>query len=288
VSSVINFKSYIFHLLPISNNIQLDAFSDGVKSKEELLERKTELFKDVILKQTHLTLLKREYTFQLLYNEDELCVFKIGAPRVINRTRKDFTTEKLEHWDEAYMVINFAPNIQRIFTSKDLAVFKKSRTMVNMLEKTIEKELVDKQLALNITELPNDVKFREKISKYNGKIKSIRFELSSPNMPSISNNLKLDLKEISKETGMQKSTFELHSNENAALNIDTAKGSITGSMIDYSLEGGGNITLSVDKVKSKIKSNDSTKEVSIDKIKLENLTEKQLPEAISFLKDIFK
>ena len=110
--------------------------------------------------------------------------------------------------------------------------------------------------------------FWELVDEYSGKLLSIDFEFITPNMATISSALSGDLKKLAKSTNSIRNRLRLESGESASLAQDQSNQMING-LVDYSGQGGGDITLKIKGLKKKVKTSKTLKEVEFDEIDLE-------------------
>ena len=89
------------------------------------------------------------------------------------------------------------------------------------------------------------------------------FDLISPNMANISKNLKLDLKGLYNDTNTERTTLELNAKKDSYLDIKEASKFIS-SLVDYSSEGGGNISMKVAGISKKLHTAQSVSEFNIE------------------------
>ena len=89
------------------------------------------------------------------------------------------------------------------------------------------------------------------LHQYEGRVKSVEFEIITPNMANISGSLSDDLKDFAKATNSARNKLKIESDPEAPLRLEEDNRTLQG-LVNYSSEGGGNISLKIDGVKKPI------------------------------------
>ncbi|HMN15970.1 MAG TPA: hypothetical protein PKD55_26945, partial [Bellilinea sp.] len=110
--------------------------------------------------------------------------------------------------------------------------------------------------------------FWDLVEKYKGKIQEVDFELVTPNMANISGVLPENLRQFAKCANAVKSRVAIASDASASLKIDPTD-AVVNALVEYSSEGGGDISLRLAGVKKKIHTSRTVREVSIDEMALQ-------------------
>jgi hypothetical protein len=100
-----------------------------------------------------------------------------------------------------------------------------------------------------------------------GKVQEIVFEIITPNMANISGTLPDNLKDFARATNALRSKIEISSEKSNALKIDENNTTIA-VLVDYSSEGGGDISIKINGLKKKIHTSKTVREVAIDEASL--------------------
>jgi len=106
----------------------------------------------------------------------------------------------------------------------------------------------------------------------------------SPNMSNISNNLNFDLSALHEKTNTKETKLELKCPSNTSLSFDRDDKFI-GSIVDYSSQGGGNISLKVKGIKRKFQTSNSIEEFELDEIEIKNSSPEEI---VGIFKDILR
>ncbi|MCG9629004.1 hypothetical protein L1D34_29835 [Vibrio mediterranei] len=103
--------------------------------------------------------------------------------------------------------------------------------------------------------------------KYRGKVKSVDFEIITPNMANISGTLPDDLKLFAKCTNSTRNNLKIESEPDSALHLEEDNSALRG-LVDYSSEGGGNISLKIDGIKKHHQTSRTVKEITLGEMEL--------------------
>lgn len=278
----ISFDLFRFQLLPITQNVQTDAFNK-INTLEDLKENKNKIFKEVISSVEFFNHKGYDVHHKVLIDSEDWYVFKIGSKKTVERESPEFIIEKIESWPSVIVIINNNPDIQTIAISSNTKAFSSPRVVSNIIENTIQKNIKNKQISLHINAITDRNDFWNFVKKYEGKITMVRFELISPNMSNISKSLKVDLKQINKDTNSHVMNLELNSVPDSSLEIKTDNEMIDG-IVDYSAEGGGDITLKIKGLKKTIHTQKTTRTIELEELETENLSIDILNTLLSALK----
>jgi hypothetical protein len=200
---------------------------------------------------------------QLVFTKGDVSFFKIGVIRQRRILRKDSTKERIADYQNILIAINNNPGIQKIAIQNNVNAFKNSDVVIDIIRNSIDKELKKHSLSFHVEAIFNKNEFWNIVSKYQEKITQVAFNLISPNLPDLSRNLQVDLKQIYEGTNAHTTTIELNSAEGSHLKIDP-ESPIINSLVDYSSGGGGNITITVEGLHKKIHLSQSKEEFSVD------------------------
>lgn len=122
-------------------------------------------------------------------------------------------------------------------------------------------------LSLHIEPLFEKSHFWQLVQQYKNRITSIEFEFITPNMANISHTLDNALKTLGKEANAVKETLTLTSNPISSLDVNPNNPTIQG-LVEYTSEGGGDIAIKVRKIRSKIHTSTSTREITLTNVEL--------------------
>lgn len=276
------FELYRYQLLPIDRYLQGDLLT-GVSSIEDLIARKNEFFAEAIRGTSNFSGKRHETVTKKLYDKDDFFLLKIATNRSIHRETKEFKDELIDNWPSLYIGVWNHPDIQMIMVQKRTAAFANSETAVKMLISAISKQLSRHHLRTIEEPLFEKQKFWAIIDKYKGKIKSVEFEIVTPNMANISGTLPEDLKEFAKGTNTARSMLKISSDPEAPLHLEEENQTLQG-LVEYTSKGGGNISLKIDGIKKKYHTSNTVKEVHIGETEIQGTAE----ELVKVLKEMLR
>lgn len=262
MEKTISFDVYRFHLLPISTK-QISLFDKDI-SYEELKERKNIIFDDLI---RDLQNRDNQYPLELYSAEDQHYLFRLANPKktIIYKDFKEIV-ENTEPY--IYIAINTNPDVQKIAISHNPDAFSATSVSKNNLSKILSKYLIESGLSIEFEQIFESNTFWSYARKYQGRIKTIDFEIIKPNLAKISDSIKNTLKPLIEETNSHKTHLKLEAPREGVLeNIGKENKKLNG-LVDYSSEGGGNISVTVIGLKTKIKTKNMTKTKKIKEVQL--------------------
>jgi hypothetical protein len=117
---------------------------------------------------------------------------------------------------------------------------------------------------------------------YQHRIKSVEFELITPNMANISGALSEDLKALAKETNAVTTDVTLAAAPNASLEMSENDDRVRG-LVDYANNGGGDIKVRIEGIRRAVHTKDTFKEVSVDSVFLEGTSPEGIADALKKL-----
>ncbi|MHB1121065.1 MAG: hypothetical protein ACYC11_13515, partial [Bellilinea sp.] len=160
------------------------------------------------------------------------------------------------------------PEVQKIAIQIKYETFYRTETIIKMLETNINHFLSKYQLKAIFNPLFEKSAFWEIVNKYPMQIIEVCFQMVSPNLSTISKDLKFDLKALKEQTNTQKTTLLIKSDPETSLSLSPDNEFID-SIVNYSSEGGGNAKLKVRGIKRRFNTNDNIVEEEIGDIDFE-------------------
>lgn len=275
------FNLFRYQLLPRDRYFQGDLY--GPKSVEELIEQKNNIFSDALRLPTSFKSERTQINAQKSFEEDNFFLFRVAVNRSVNLETKDFSVKSVDNWPKVWVAIWNDPEVQLIAVQHRSQAFQHSRALVKILMSSIEEALSRHQLVSSVEPLIEKRVFWDLVSKHQGKIKKVEFELVTPNMASISKALPEDLRTFAKKTNAVKSTLAIEADPGSSLVLDQSDPTVDG-LASYTSNGGGSVAITLSGVKKKIKTSNEVKEIEIGDAKLEGSAE----DIAKILKDLMK
>lgn len=274
------FQLFRYQLLPIDRFLQTSLLTD-VRSIEELLQRKNEFFAEALSGRKDFSVGKYQSVSKELYNDGDFFLFKVGVNRSVHIETVDFDDKIVENWPSILVAVWNHPKRQLFAVQKRSVAFQKSEGAVKMILKAISPQLEVHHLRPIHEPLFEKQVFWDLLASYAGKIQSADFDLVTPNMANISGALSEELKNFSKATNSVKNKLRLESDSESALELDADNETLR-SLVDYSSEGGGNISLKIRGSQRKVSTSDTVKETYVDLIEIEGHEE----QIVGILKEV--
>ena len=278
----VSFELYRYQLLPVTRHAQQNLFHE-IKSVEDIEKNKNHFVGEIL--KSFPKILHRAYDLnqkKIFYENDVLCL-KVAVQKSLERNNVNFRREKIEDWPNITILINNKQNIQMIAVSKNEKAFSSSGTVIKSIQTLINNRLKEYQLQMHTEAMFDKKEFWSIVTSNQTRLKSIKFELISPNLANISSKLKLDLKQLNKDTNSHKTNLEFNSPIGATLEVNQGNVMIN-SLLDYAAEGGGDISFVIKGFKKKIHTSSSVKTVEVDELMVDHLT----PTQLEHFTDIFK
>tara|TARA_R110002124_G_scaffold17592_4_gene73619 strand:+ start:207 stop:1058 length:852 start_codon:yes stop_codon:yes gene_type:complete len=263
----ISFQLFRYQLLPIDRFLQGNLLT-GVRSIEELIIRKNEFFSEALSGKRNFSDNRNEKITRKLYQDGEFFLFRIANNRSIHRETKEFKDELIDSWPSILVAIWNDPEHQLIAVQKRTSAFWSCEAVVKMIMNAMSPQLAHHHLRAIYEPLFEKQRFWSLLHKYEGRIKSVEFEIVTPNMANISGALPDDLKEFAKHTNSTRNKLKLESDPDAPLHLEESNTVLKG-LVDYSGDGGGNISLKIDGIQKKYNTSKTVKEVAVGDMEME-------------------
>jgi hypothetical protein len=283
-TSTTNFQIFRIQILPTKNKKQFDIESPikNVKDISELKERKNEFLLKALMEIDHFEYAYSDINHRIDYNSNDRVIIRMASKKDVELTTKNFNREEYEDWPPIFIYLDNRPEHQIILIQKDRNVFSSPEVVANILENNINNKLRNYFLTAYIKPKFEEHEFWTLIDEYQGSIISVNFELISPNLANISQELKLDLAQLNRDTNTHKTNLELNSESHSHLEMEKNNEMIN-SLVKYSSEGGGDITMKVSGLKSKIHTKNTIKEVEIEEFEIQNANSSELSKILDNL-----
>jgi hypothetical protein len=268
--SLARFHLYRYQLLPVDRYFQGDLY--GATTVEDLIARKNAIFADALNAPTAFGGGRTQTATQRLAKADSFFLYRIAANRSLQHETRDFKTEVIDNWPKILLVIWNDPGKQVIAVQHRVNAFQETEAVVKLVFDSIEPLLAKNQLTALWEPLFEKSVFWDLVDKYRGKIQEVDFELVTPNMANISGVLPENLRQFAKLTNAVKSRVAIASDGASSLKIDH-NDAVMNALVEYSSEGGGDISIRLAGIKKKIHTSRTVREVSIDEAFLQGTPE---------------
>ena len=257
-----SFQVFRYQLV-VDKAIQLD-IEGKYNSPEQIRAAKNDIFQDLISNDKfHFQSSKSEITSKLMYSDASLSYFKVGVKRQLKHIKQDFTEDYIENYPNIIIAVNNDPNVQKIAIQSNTLAFKNSNIVSRIIEETIDRKLKARNLSFYIEPMFDRKEFWDMVQRYQKRITQLTFDLVSPNLPEVSKNLTVDLKQLYEDTNTHKTTIELNADDGSHLEINPDSTFVNG-LVNYSAEGGGDIAMRVEGIRGKLHTAQSVREFNIE------------------------
>ena len=193
-------------------------------------------------------------------------------------------TKEIKTEPYVYLIVNNDPNVQKIYISEDIEVFRSVNATKNILITIFRKYLHTKYLNIETNEVFDKKTFWTLVKRHQGKIKYINIEMIKPNLANISKSLPEAFKKFAENTNAHRSNIILKAPENGKLEKINESNKELEGLVDYSSKGGGEIKVKVKGISKQLKTSDNIKKIDIEQIYLEGSHE----QVIKMYKEILK
>lgn len=276
------FELFRYQLLPIDRFLQGNLLT-GVRTIDELISRKNEFFSEAIAETKNFSDARHQTITKKLYAENDFFLLKIAHNRSIHRETKDFRDEVIDNWPSILVAIWNHPEKQFIAVQRRSIAFSACELVVKMIISAISSQLAHHHLRAIHEPLFEKQQFWSLLHQYEGRVRSVEFELITPNMANISGSLSDDLKEFAKTTNSAKNKLKIESDPEAPLHLEESNKTLQG-LVNYSSEGGGNISLKIDGVKKVYNTSKSVREIQLGEMEIQGNAQ----EVAAVIKELLK
>jgi hypothetical protein len=198
---------------------------------------------------------------------DEAFILSVASRRAITRETPDFRKEQLENWPHVTAFVLNRPNEQYIVVQDRVAAYASTDTVVKIIQSSTRLSLKAVGLRLHTEPLFNPKFFWDLVFQHKDRITWIGFEFVTPNMSNISSTLSATLKKLAKDTNSSQSSVQLKSDPASALKVDPQEPVVQG-LVDYTSEGGGDISIKIKGLRKKVRTSSSVREIELDGLQL--------------------
>lgn len=274
------FETYRYQLSPLTSKIQY-SFKYGdedfeIESADELKKRKNEIVARILAAPSFsVTSRQSEVRTKLLHKLDEIFVFRLGVRRSAHIFSEDFRKSDIPNWPNFLVVFCNDPEIQKIAIQRTYGAFQTTQAIATILKKSLENHLRRFQLGIQVGSISEKQEFWKIIQRYQGKIVHLKFDLISPNLASMSKAIQPTLRGLLLQQKAQLNAnrvgLDFTAPVHSALTIEK-NNKLISSAAEYASQGGGEGTLRIRGYSKKIKTAESTTEITVDSIVLDKST----------------
>ena len=262
-SKTASFEVFRYQLV-VDKAFQPDAFQHQYHSFSELKAAKNKIFDSIITENKfNFDAAKSETTSQLVHHNGDMYYFMLNVRRDKKIPKKDFTEDVIDTYPKVLVAINNNPNVQKIAIQSNPSAFKKTSIVANFIKDTVQKHIKSYNIAFAVEPTFEAQQFWSLVKAYPKQVKQVTFNLVSPNITNISEDLKFDLRTLNNDTNTQVTKLELNADKGSYLVLDE-KSKLVNSIVNYAAFGGGDIGVKLDGLSKKLHTAQSVKDFSVD------------------------
>lgn len=261
------FETFRYQLV-VDKTLPINMF-EKYETAEQVRADKNNIFQKVITDPTfEFTGGSSELTSKFLYSDGVMSYYRLGVKRTTTLYGSDLAPHSEDNYPNFIIAFNNDPTVQKIAIQTNSAAFKDVNTVSNIIQETLEEQLKLFNLSFYAEPIYDKQEFWKLIKQYPKRITQLSFDLISPNMANITKNLKIDLKQLYEDTNTHKTKVELNADTDGYLEVKP-ESKFVNSLVDYSADGGGNISMRVAGMHKLLHTAQSPEEFNIDKILLD-------------------
>ncbi|MCG9627198.1 hypothetical protein L1D34_20380, partial [Vibrio mediterranei] len=174
------FELFRYQILPVDRYFQGDFFN-GVHNVEELIKHKNKFFAEALQGQSDFSNKRHKTVVKQLLHHGDFYLYRIAHNKTLHRETRDFKDETIDSWPSILVAIWNHPDKQYIAVQKRTTAFAKCETVAKLILEKIEPQLTHFQLRAIYEPLFEKQQFWTLLRKYRGKVKSVDFEIITPN-----------------------------------------------------------------------------------------------------------
>lgn len=260
MSTATAFRVYRYQLLPLDRNDTKDLYHD--RAPEEIIANKNAYFAEAIATLSNIRHRDAAIISEVQSLTTDVFSIHLAPSRPLTRETPDFRQEKVENWPHITVYILNDKDEQYILIQDRVIAFANTDTVAKLIERGTRNKLERLGLSLHVERLFDKGYFWGLVETYKNRVTEVEFEFITPNMSNISHTLANTLKSLGKETNAVREDLALASDPASSLDINPSNETIQG-LVDYTSEGGGDITLKIKGIRKKFHTSKSSKEVHL-------------------------
>ena len=277
------FDLYRYQLLPKHRHMQTSLIHDYT-TIEEVIAAKNKIFHEVFTHIRDFSTPKTAIIHKILYQTPEMMIAKFAANRQIKIETRNFTQAEVENWPSAYVIIWNHPDKQIMAIQHKWKAFSSTQALARVITDTMNNYLHKYNLVMVFEALREENSFWEIVEAHREDIQQVKFEIITPNLAEIYKSLNKDLLNLAQDTNSLKTELQLSTGADSHLEISQDNETIN-ALVETAIQGGGNISIKLKGLKKRKYLKNKQKQIEIDELEINNLTEAQLTALFNKLLD---
>lgn len=259
------FRAYRYQLMPLDRNETKDMYNELTAA--EIINRKNEFFAESLNLLPRVRHRKSEILIDVKSLGKDVFSIHLAPSRPLTRETSQSNLEKVENWPHITAFILNKPNEQYLLIQDRVAAFANTDAVSNLVKVGTRHALEKLGLSLHIEPLFESAYFWDLIEEYRNRVVMVEFEFITPNMSNISRTLSESLKSLGKDTNAVREDLAITSDPAVSLDISPSNETIQG-LVEYTSEGGGDITVKVKGIRKRFHTSKSSREVNLSGLEI--------------------
>lgn len=283
------FDVFRYNLVPsisaVDSNLSLFDVKTIENIKQKAKESKNKYFAELLEKILSLiSPQKSKITFQLKAHCDNVFLFRLGCRKDAILQNVHFQSKREENWEDIFLIFDNDPYKQYIYVQKNTTAFRETSTAISKLRSIFNQFLKQKNLIIEINPVYKKQTFWEFVNKHKQSVKKIEFQLSTPNLPQLSDVLPTELKELAQRTTASNVKLSLESENAGVLSLDQTTDTKLAGLVNYVENGGGNASILIKNYKkTSLSAEGQITTKSIESLHIQNATNQDVKNIIELL-----
>lgn len=276
------FTVFSYQFRPLFDG-QDSLFPDLYPGPEEVWRNKQHYLKNLFTDNLVFRYRNVSYNHEVLYNENELIVFKLANNKKIVQESL-FVPKKLDHNPSCSVIIDNRQDVQNIYIEENEYSFSDSSVVANIMEKTFNTLLTPSGLGISINKRYKEHEFWDVVAKADPGIDMLRFTYLYPNLPRVQEKIDEMLASTSRGLHSKKTNIEFNASDGETLQINQDNDDLV-NLVRASSESGSSIKVKIKNYRRHTEIGSTSETVEIENLNA-SLTSDLLSTAAKKLLDI--
>ena len=216
------FVVYTYQFAPKVNDLEQysELFPENDVSPDSIMAKKQETFQSLFDDDSTFTFTVGDETFnhQILLNSGGIIMLKIANNKKI-RHEENFVVKNIDDQPSSIVIIDNRKECQSIAIQDKRSSFSSTDQVAGIMKKSFNSVLWRNLLVVDIRRRLEEKSFWQLVGHYPKGIKAVRFGISYPNLPRVSNNVRDLFNDMAKEFGAN-SKYEIDAIEGQSLRLN--------------------------------------------------------------------
>lgn len=216
------FVLYTYQFAPKVNDLEQysELFPDKDVSPDRIMAEKQVIFQSLFDDDSTFTFTigDETYNHQILLNSGGIIILKIANNKKI-RHEENFVVKSIDDQPSSIVIIDNRKDCQSIAIQDRRTSFSSTNQIAGIMEMSFNSVLWRNLLVVDIRRRLEEKSFWQLLGRYPQGIKAVRFGISYPNLPRVSDNVRDLFNEMAKEFGAN-SKYEIDAIEGQSLRLN--------------------------------------------------------------------